>query len=202
MNEHAANRAAGMNSATRFLLAGALLVACAVLLPLVSPWPVPEFASGLLYGMATGCVLGALIRWRMPEPCDTSTPALRRRYMREFLPAMALYVVALCISIWLLKRVDHVALRALVALLPVPPVAFALRAMMRYIRDADELQRRIEVEAVSIATACISLGYLAAGLLQQAKVIQLRADAAMIWVFPLVCLAYGLAKTAVARRYA
>lgn len=202
MTEHAANRAAGMNAATRFLLAGVLLLAGAVLLPRVSPWPVPEFASGLLYGMAAGCILGALIRWRMPEPCDAATPALRRRYMREFLPAMALYVVALCLSIWLLKRVDHVALRALVALLPVPPVGFALRAMMRYIRDADELQRRIEVEAVSIATACVSLGYLAAGLLQQARVIQVRADAAMIWVFPLVCLAYGLAKTAVSRRYA
>lgn len=190
-----------MNAATRFLLAGALLLACAVLLPHVSPWPVPDFLSGVLYGMAAGCVLGAAIRWRMPEPCDTATPALRRRYLREFLPAMALYVIALCASVWLLKRVDHVALRALVALLPVPPVAFAVRAMMRYIRDADELQRRIEVEAVSIATACVSLGYLAAGFLQLAKVIDVPAGAAMIWMFPLVCVAYGLAKAAVSRRY-
>ena len=141
--------------AARFLVAGALLLAVAVALPHVAPWPVPDFALGLLYGVAVGCLLGALIRWRMPEPCDTSTPALRRRYLREFLPAMALYVVALLLSVWLLKRSDHVALRALVALLPVPPAAAAVRAMMRYIRDADELQRRIEVEALAIATACV-----------------------------------------------
>jgi hypothetical protein len=48
----------------------------------------------------------------------------------------------------------------------------------------------------------VSLGYLAAGFLQTAKVIDVPSGAAMIWVFPLVCLAYGLAKAAVSRRYA
>ncbi len=189
-------------SSRNFLLAGALLLLAAVGLPRLLPWPVPDFVSGLLYGIAAGCGLGALIHWRMPEPCDTATPALRRRYLREFMPAMALYVVALFASIWLLKRVDHIAVRALVALLPVPPVALAVRAMMRHIRDADELQRRIEVEALAIATACVTLGYLAAGFLQLARVIDVPSSAAMIWVFPLECLAYGLAKTTVARRYA
>jgi hypothetical protein len=189
-------------AALGFLLAGVLLLAGAVLLPRFAPSPVPDFILGVLYGVAAGCVLGALIRWRMPAPCDTATPALRRRYLRAFIPAMALYVVALLVSVWLLKRVDHVAARALVALLPVPPVALAVRAMMHYIRDADELQRRIEVEALAIATACVSLGYLAAGFLQVAKVIDVPSGAAMIWVFPLVCLAYGLAKAVVSRRYA
>ena len=131
----------------------------------------------------------------------SGTPALRRRYLREFMPAMAGYVVTLFASVWLLKHVDEPGLRALVALLPVPAIAMAMRAIVRYIRDADELQRRIELEAVSIATAFVSLGYLAAGFLQSAKVVDIPASAAMIWVFPLVCLVYGLAKVAVSRRY-
>jgi hypothetical protein len=140
-------------------------------------------------------------RSRLPAACDSSTPTLRRRYRREFVPPMLGYVLAVFASVWLLKRIDELWLRAVVALLPVPPIALAIRAIVRYIRDADELQRRIELEAVSIATACVSLAYLAAGFLQSAKVIDIAADQAMIWVFPLICLIYGVAKMMVARRF-
>ena len=133
--------------------------------------------------------------------CDSATPALRRRYRREFLPAMLGYVLLVFASVWLLRRIDEPWLRAVVALLPVPPIALALRAMMRRIRDADELQRRIELEAIGIATACVSLAYLAGGFLQGAKVIDLAAADAMIWMFPLVCFTYGVSKLIVAHRF-
>ena len=68
-------------------------------------------------------------------------------------------------------------------------------------RDADELQQRIELEAVSFATAFISLVYLTGGFLQSGKVIDVRSNGAVVWGFPLVCLSYGLAKGVVARRY-
>jgi 1,4-dihydroxy-2-naphthoate octaprenyltransferase len=115
---------------------------------------------------------------------------------------MVAYVVATLLSVWWLRSIDATWLRAIVALLPVPAVALAMRAIMRYIRDADELQRRIELEAVSFATALVSLVYLAAGFLQTAKVIDIPSSVAMIWVFPLICLSYGLAKLAIARRFA
>ncbi|MCY1458106.1 hypothetical protein D9M71_754590 [compost metagenome] len=114
---------------------------------------------------------------------------------------MLAYAVLLVVSILLLKQVESAPLRALIALLPVPPIAFVLRAMIRYIRDVDELQQRIELEAVSFATAFVSVVYLTGGFLQSAKVIDVPSNVAMIWVFPLVCLAYGLAKAVVARRY-
>jgi hypothetical protein len=184
-----------------FALAGLAALAVAGAAGRLAP-ALPDFLSGVLYGLAIGCLLGAVLKARLPDPCDTATPALRRRYLREFVPAMAAYVVLVTVSVWLLKRVDAPALRAVVALMPVPAVALALRAIMRYIRDADELQRRIELEAVSIATAFVSLGYLTAGFLQSAKVIDVPASAAMIWVFPLVCLSYAFVKVAVSRRYA
>ena len=185
----------------RFLIAGVLLLAAAFGFQAASPGWMPDIAQGFLYGTGLACLLGAALLSRLPEPCDTGTPALRRRYLREFMPAMAAYVVTLFASVWLLKHVDAPGLRALVALLPVPAIAMAMRAIVRAIRDADELQRRIELEAVSIATAFVSLGYLAAGFLQAAKVVDIPASAAMIWVFPLVCLTYGIAKAAVSRRY-
>lgn len=162
---------------------------------------VPDIARGLLFGLAIGAMFAGLYRRWVPDGCDSAPPALRRRYLREFLPPMLGYLVALVISLTLLKTVEAEWLRALVALLPLPPIGFALRAIVRYIRDTDELQRQIELEAVSIATALVSMLYLAGGFLQAAKVIDIPSSAAMIWVFPLICGVYGLAKILVARRF-
>ncbi|MDQ3040341.1 MAG: hypothetical protein M3R16_11175 [Pseudomonadota bacterium] len=188
-------------AAVRLLVAAALCAAMALGLYFASPWLGSDTASGFLSGIAVGCLFGALLRWKMPDACDTGTPALRSRYLREFLPAMAGYVVTLFLSVWLLKRVDEPGLRALVALLPVPAIGLAMRAIIRYIRDVDELQQRIELEAVSFSAAFVSMVYVAAGFLQLAKVIDVPSGVAMIWVFPLICVSYGLAKLVVARRF-
>ncbi|WP_233263122.1 hypothetical protein [Cognatiluteimonas profundi] len=180
-------------------VAGTLMLAAAVGLPRVLA--LSDTLQGLLYGLAVGLLLVAALRSRMPDDCATGTPALRRRYLREFMPPMLGYVVALFLSLWLLKQIESAWLRGIVALLPLPPIALAMRAIVRYIRDADELQRRIELEAVSIATALVSLLYLAGGFLQFARVIEIGAGIAMLWLFPLVCFTYGVAKVAVTRRY-
>ena len=167
------------------------------------PGLLSDFASGLLSGVSVALVLTGMLARHLPEATHSATPALRRRYLREFLPPMAGYVVAILGSVWLLKQhVEDPSLRALVALSPVPFVALAMRAIVRHIRDTDEMQRRIEVESVSFATALVSLAYFAAGLLQAAKVIDIPSSAAMIWVFPLICLTYGIAKVFISRRFA
>lgn len=178
---------------------GCLLLAAAIGLPRLLP--MSDMLQGLLYGMAIACLFGEVLRRRLPDACDTGTPALRRRYLREILPPTVGYLIAVALSTWLLKRVDAEWLRTLVALLPVPPIALVLRAIVRYIRDTDELQQQIELAAVSIATALVSMLYLTGGFLQLAKVIDIPAAMAMIWVFPLICIVYGVAKVAVSRRY-
>jgi hypothetical protein len=196
----------------RRILLGFLAAAAAAWLAFAPASPLPDivrgFVAGILAGLAFGGLLFVLVRtvpplrnWADQAGCGDSTPALRRRYLREFLPAMAAYVVALGASLWLLRIVEEPVLRAMLALLPVPPVAFAVRAIIRHIRDSDELQRRIELEAVSAATALVSMLYLAGGLLQMAKVIDIPSGQAMFWVFPLICMTYGLAKAFVSGRY-
>jgi len=186
----------------RYAAIGLLLLVAALLTDHFAPRSLPDFVRGVLYGLAIGCLIGAVMKARAPDACDTDTPEQRRRFLREFLPAMVLYVVAVIGSVYLLKRVDEPILRTLVALMPVPPIALAMRAIVRHIRDADELQRQIELEALSVATLLVSLGYLTAGLLQKAFVIDVPSSVAMIWVFPLVCVVYGFAKILVGRRYA
>ena len=65
-----------------------------------------------------------------------------RRYLKEIGRSMAAFTVMVAVSIWLLKGHEHSPLRYLVALLPVIPSAFAIRAAIRFFRGLDELQRR------------------------------------------------------------
>lgn len=186
----------------RWIIAAAVATAATGLALLrLMPGDSADMLGGICLGVAVGLLFVLLRRRQLPNACDTAPLALRRRYSREMMIAMSGYVVLLVLSILLLKRVEGTALRACIALLPVPPIAMTLRAMIRYIRDADELQQRIELQAVSFAAAFVSLLYLTGGLLQSARVLDVAASAAMIWVFPLVCLAYGLAKIVVSRRY-
>lgn len=185
----------------RWMVGSALaLAAIALVLPWASAGRAPIGVTAVL--LLSAMMIAALgLLYRQADACDVAPAALGRRYTRELMLGMGAYVVVLMLSVWLLRHVDDVALRALLALLPVPPVAYAVRAMVRYIRDADELQRRIELEALSIATAFVALLYMSGGLLQSARVIDLSASAAMIWVLPLVCFCYGVCKAFVARRY-
>jgi hypothetical protein len=63
------------------------------------------------------------------------------------------------------------------------------------------MQRRIELESGSIAAMLVAAGYLGAGFLQSAKLIDIPSGPALIFVFPMLCLCYGIVKIVVARRY-
>ena len=102
---------------------GTVLFVLGFALPLALP--VPDMTRGVLFGLGGALFLGAFVCWLRPDGCDDSTPGLRRRYLREFVPAMIAYVVLLSISLVLLKRVEEQAVRAMVALLPVVPLPWS-----------------------------------------------------------------------------
>lgn len=158
-------------------------------------------------GIGAGYLLGALLFLLMPrwwrEHCDElyAQPA-GRRYIRALWPIMIGYSLTLFGSIWLIKRgIESVPLRAAVAIVPALAILLFMRAALRYLREVDELQRRIETEAIGIAALTVSFLYFAAGLLDKAQVISVDAAAAMIWVFPMTMLVYGIAKFFAVRRY-
>jgi len=126
---------------------------------------------------------------------------LQRRYLREFLPAMLGYVFVLPISIILLLRVDlPTGWKVVVALLPVLPMAFVVRAMLRHMLRQDELQQRIELQAVAITCAVIGLASFSLGFLQNVRVLP-SPPWAMLWVLPLMIGLYGMVRFLLARRY-
>ena len=126
---------------------------------------------------------------------------IARRYRREFGWSMAAYVVVLFLSIWALNHVDATALRVLLALAPVVPVAGAGRAIMRFVRDSDELQRRIMLEGAALGARVLTMGSCSLGLLVSAGLLPMRADLALIIILPAYSGLYGLFAGLAARRY-
>lgn len=182
------------------LAAMLLVVAATAAARLLPTLPAAVPLAGLVAGAGLG--LYSLVLWRREQALDASTRALSRLYLREFLPAMLAYAVAVLLSVWLLRRIEETWLRAVVALLPVLPIAMGLRATARYIRGLDEMQRRIELEALALGSIAVALAYLTGGFLQAARVIGVSGTTAMLWVLPALSLGYGIAKRFVARHYA
>jgi 1,4-dihydroxy-2-naphthoate octaprenyltransferase len=164
-------------------------------------WPIDDRSLGMLAGIGAGAVFAAALLWFMPDTSGSAPKALMRRYYREFVPAMAGYVAVMLVWKRLLDLVQLPALRVLVALLPALLVVWVMRAFVRFVRDSDEMQRRIELESGAVGALLVSAAYLAAGFLQIAELIDIPSKVAMLWVFPSLCLTYGIAKVFIARRY-
>jgi hypothetical protein len=167
----------------------------------------PDGMVGMWTGIGAGYLLGAGLFLLMPRwwkaHCDEmyAQPA-GRRYIRTLWPALVLYSLTLFASIWWIRQgIASLPLRGLVAVLPVLPIGWMMHAALRYLREIDELQRRIETEAIGIGSLLVALLYFAGGMLEKADVIRMDAGVAMIWVFPLLCGIYGIAKMILTRRY-
>ena len=130
---------------------------------------------------------------------EFSAKPAARRYRREFGLGMAVYVVTLLGGVYALKHFALPAWSAIVlALVPVAPVLYAMRAYITFIDAADELQRRIQHHAILIAAAIVCMASFTYGLLQEV------ADfppVSLIWVFPAMCGVWGVAAAFVAKRY-
>ncbi|MFT4248875.1 MAG: hypothetical protein QM581_12750 [Pseudomonas sp.] len=155
--------------------------------------------GGLVIGMAASALFSALVLWFRPD--DRASSALTRRYRRELVPALLAYVAVMLVWRHVLDGLAATWLRVLVALLPALLVLWVIRAKVRYVRDSDELQRRIELESAGIAAGLVGGGYMVASFLQSAGLIDVQATSAMLWVFPALCLVYAIARLLIARRY-
>jgi hypothetical protein len=134
---------------------------------------------------------------------DRLTPPIRR-YLRWLVVSMSMYASLLVTSLFALRAVpaEALVLRAAFGLLPVLPLLILIWAFARYIREADEMQRQIELQAVALAAMATGIGFMVAGFLASAGVFALKGELVAILVLPTLFGTYGLAKAVVARSYA
>ena len=121
---------------------------------------------------------------------DCSSPA-SRRYTVQILSSMAVYTIFVTLSVRWLHHNPPPPWKYLIAVAPMLPALVVPVAVVRFFREIDELQRKIQLEALAgafTATAVITLTY---GFLQNAGL----PDLNWVWVWPImgVCWAIGLA---------
>ncbi|HEX7340811.1 MAG TPA: hypothetical protein VF269_00905 [Rhodanobacteraceae bacterium] len=149
-----------------------------------------------------GCVMGLLgVGWLAGLPMqsrDPVTPAFRH-YIRTVLPAMGGYVLAVLVFDVVKVSLLPPWARVLVALLPVLPMVWVVFAMWRYTVQIDELERRVQLEAVFLTCGVVGLLAFAVGMLEMTRIVTLRAG--LFYVLPLMFLVYGIANWWCRRKY-
>lgn len=122
-----------------------------------------------------------------------------RRFNVYVMLLMAIYV-ALLWFVWPHVRDAHnVSWKILLAVSPTVPVTWMVWLMARRVMLSDELEQRLHLIALGVATAVIGTACLIAGFLAMAKV--WRGDGSeLFWVFPVLCLLYGFTRFGLKRR--
>jgi hypothetical protein len=130
---------------------------------------------------------------------EFSSKAAARRYRRDVAITGALYVALVFGAALAIRYYDLPQWAVIVlSLAPVAPALMMLRAYIVFTRSMDEFQRRVQSEALIIASGVIVFATFAYGFLEE------WADfphVPLIWVFPAFCAAWGAATVFVRRRY-
>ncbi len=123
-----------------------------------------------------------------------------KQYQWQTMLVMTAYIAVLLLVWPMARTVDSFGLKLVFALTPMLPMLYLFVLMARRIRDSDELEQRMHLIALGIATMIIGALSLVGGFLAAAHVLNMDGSI-LIWVFPVMLTSYGIAHLVVARRY-
>jgi hypothetical protein len=131
--------------------------------------------------------------------CEFSSKEAARRYRRDVAITGVLYVGLVFGAALAIRNYDLPQWAViLLSLAPVTPALMMLRAYIVFTRSMDEFQRRMQSEALIIATGVILFASFAYGFVEE------WADfphVPLIWVFPAFCAVWGVTTVFVRGRY-
>jgi O-antigen/teichoic acid export membrane protein len=110
------------------------------------------------------------------------------RYRLRILLLMAIYIGLVLFAWPYAKTASSLPLRTLLALLPTLPVIGVVLVMAQRVVRSDELEQRVHMNALGVATAVVCVLSLLGGFLSAAHVVAL-------------CVSYALARWLLGRRY-
>jgi hypothetical protein len=120
-----------------------------------------------------------------------------KRYYKEFGGSMAAYSAMVPLSMWLLRHRENTVLGYCIAFLPIIPSGFAMLGFLRFFRGLDELQRKIQFEAVAFSFLATCLITLTWAFQQNAGLPRFDVS----FVAPLLIALWGIGLGIAKRRY-
>jgi hypothetical protein len=92
---------------------------------------------------------------------------IMRRYMKELFLSMVAYTIILITSLTVLKNYEFTKFwQVVISLSPAIPVVFVILAVMRLLKDSDEMQQRVQLLATSLSAALTGLITFSYGFLE------------------------------------
>jgi hypothetical protein len=120
-----------------------------------------------------------------------------KRYAREFIIAMIAYGIVIIISRLTLNSTGETPWRFVIALLPLIPVLFLITGFIRYLSGIDELQQRIQLQAIGFAAGTTGLLTFAYGFLE----LEGFPSFSTFFIFPFMIMLWGVGLAYFSRRY-
>lgn len=120
-----------------------------------------------------------------------------KAYYRRSLGPLLVAVPLMVGVVWLIEayRDDWpFALLAAIALLPVLPMAWAMKQYVDYFKACDEWERLIELYGICIAVLVVGLGYFGLGLLGLMALVSLDGTLLALLMLPAISLTYVVGK--------
>ncbi|QDA57372.1 hypothetical protein [Thermomonas aquatica] len=132
---------------------------------------------------------------------DSLSPALRRYYRASLWPSL-LFIALAVLHKWAIRLPGlTLPVRLALVLAPVLCMAWLFACYLRFLRDCDELERRIELDALAWAAGSGLLASLVAVFLLDAGVVAWPARQVAGVSGLLLVGGYGLARMLLRRRY-
>ena len=130
------------------------------------------------------------------------SPALRRYYRASLWPSL-LFIALVALHEWASQQPGlAMPLRLAFALAPVLAMTWMFAAYLRFLRDCDELERRIELGALAWAAGITLQASMGAMLLLDADLVEWSGRHVAAWLCLLLIISYALIRGWLHRRYA
>ena len=123
-----------------------------------------------------------------------------KQYRRHMFLIMAIYVALMLLEWPQVRHVSSMPWKIALALAPPIPIIVVIWLMARRVMHSDELEQRLHLMALSVATGMICALTLIGGFLCAVGVLALDGDI-LIWVAPVLSIIYGVTHLWLGRRY-